>query len=137
MKANKSPKNSKRRAPKIKKSTPSGQFHPDEQTEILKACRKLSNILDPEELYAVFADVLEKKFAIHQLAIFHYRNTADTLELVFSKGLGELNFEIKKNCSPKNSGMAVPAPVRSGGCLLFNRRYRRGIQRQELGEKPF
>jgi diguanylate cyclase (GGDEF)-like protein len=97
MKANKSPKNSKRRAQKIKKSTPSGRLHSDEQTEILKACRKLSNILDPEELYAVFADVLEKKFAIHQLAIFHYRKTADTLELVFSKGLGELNFEIKKN----------------------------------------
>ena len=97
MKANKSPKSSKRRAQKTKGSTPSGRLQSDEQTEILKACRKLSNILDPEELYAVFADELEKKFAIHQLAIFHYHKTADTLGLVFSKGLGELNFEIKKN----------------------------------------
>ena len=97
MKANNRKKNPERRAQKIKPSVLPGNLQPDEQTEILKACRRLSNILDPEELYAVFADVIKQKVAIRKLAIFHYRKTADALELVFSKGLGELNFEIKKN----------------------------------------
>jgi diguanylate cyclase (GGDEF)-like protein len=97
MKANNRKKNPGRRVQKVKQSVRPGNLQPDEQTEILKACRKLSNILDPDELYAVFADVIKQKVAIRQLAIFHYRKTADALELVFSKGLGELNFQIKKN----------------------------------------
>ncbi len=97
MKANNRKKNPEPRVQKVKQSVLPGNLQPDEQTEILKACRRLSNILDPEELYAVFADVIKQKVAIRELAIFHFRKTADALELVFSKGLGELNFEIKKN----------------------------------------
>ena len=40
----------------------SNDLQTDELTEILKSCRQLSNILDPEELYSVFADVVKKKF---------------------------------------------------------------------------
>jgi len=69
----------------------------DELTEILKSCRQLSNILDPEELYSVFADAVKKKFAIRELAIFVYRQTGEKLSLVFSKGLGDLNFQIHKS----------------------------------------
>jgi len=97
MKANSRKKNPEPRVQKVKQSVRPGNLQPDEQTEILKACRRLSNILDPKELYAVFADVIKQKVAIRKLAIFHYRKTADALELVFSKGLGELNFQIKKN----------------------------------------
>jgi diguanylate cyclase (GGDEF)-like protein len=65
-------------------------------TEILQACRKLSNTLDLEQLYMVLADVIRKKFSIHRLAIFLYRNKANALELVFNEGLSELSIEIKK-----------------------------------------
>ncbi len=77
----------------------SSGFQSDELTEILKACRKLSNILDLEELWTVFADVIIKKLAIRQLAIFHYRKTTNTLEHVFNQGLGKLSVGIKKNNS--------------------------------------
>ena len=75
----------------------SNDLQTDELTEILKSCRQLSNILDPEELYSVFADVVKKKFAIRELAIFVYRQTGEKLSLVFSKGLGDLNFQIHKS----------------------------------------
>jgi diguanylate cyclase (GGDEF)-like protein len=68
-----------------------------ELTEILQACRKLSNTLDLEQLYMVLADVIRKKFSIHQLAIFLYRNKANTLEPVFNESLGKLSIEIKKS----------------------------------------
>jgi len=97
MKANKDKKNPERSVQNAKASGLPIRLQPEEQTEILKSCRKLSNILDPEELYAVFADVIEKKVAVNELAIFHYRKTEDALELVFSKGLGKLNFQIPKN----------------------------------------
>jgi diguanylate cyclase (GGDEF)-like protein len=126
MKANNRRKNPKRRAQKIEKSELSSNFKPQEQTEILKACRKLSNILDPEELYAEFADVIEQKFAIRQLAIFYYRKTAEALELVFSKGLGELNFQIKKNKSglwKSILGGEVFAVSDDAGNLLFSNEF--------------
>ena len=126
MKANNRRKNPKRRAQKIEKSELSSNFKPQEQTEILKACRKLSNILDPEELYAVFADVIKKKVAIGQLAIFHYRKTADALELVFSEGLGKLNFRIKKNKSglwKSILGGEVFAVSDDAGNLLFSNEF--------------
>ncbi len=132
MKANNRKKNPKHRAQKVKKSVLPGNLQPDEQTEILKACRKLSNILDPEELYAVFADVIKKKVAIRQLAIFHYRKTAGALELVFSEGLGELNFQIKKNKSglwKSVLGGEVFAVSDDDGNLLFSNEFeKRGLE---------
>jgi diguanylate cyclase (GGDEF)-like protein len=99
MKANKLIKTPKRPAKKVNKSVTASNLSSDELTEILKTCRKLSNTLDLEELYTVFANVVKKKLAIRRLAIFLYRQTTGGLELVFSKGLGELNFQIKKNKS--------------------------------------
>ena len=77
----------------------SGNIQSVALAEILQACRKLSNTLDLEQLYMALADVIRKKFSIHRLAIFLYRQTTGALELVFSKGLGEPNFQIKKNKS--------------------------------------
>ena len=39
----------------------SSDIQTDELTEILKSCRQLSNILDPDELYSAFANVVKKK----------------------------------------------------------------------------
>ncbi|MGD9226539.1 MAG: diguanylate cyclase [Desulfobacterales bacterium] len=128
MKANNRKKNPKRHAQKIRKSERSSHLQPEGQTEILKACRKLSNILDPEELYGVFADVIEQKLAIHQLAIFYYRQTAEALELVFSKGLGELNFQIQKNKSglwKSISGGELFAVSDDAGNLLFSNEFKK------------
>jgi diguanylate cyclase (GGDEF)-like protein len=112
----------KRRDRKIKESQAPGHLQAAEHTEILKACRKLSNILNPEELYVAFTDVIKKRFDIRQLAIFLYHQTIDALELVFSEGLGEQNFQIKK----KRNGLwksilgGEPFAVRDeAGNLLF------------------
>jgi len=99
MKANKSNKTRGRSTRKLNQSLCASRLASDELTEILKTCRKLSNILDLGELCAEFAHVLKKKLAIRQLAIFLYRQNTGVLELVFSRGLGELNFQIKKNKS--------------------------------------
>jgi diguanylate cyclase (GGDEF)-like protein len=132
MKANNRKKNPEPRVQKVKQSVLPGNLQPDEQTEILKACRRLSNILDPEELYAVFADVIKQKVAIRELAIFHFRKTADALELVFSKGLGELNFEIKKNKGglwKSILGGEVFAVSDEAGNLLFSNEFeKRGLE---------
>jgi diguanylate cyclase (GGDEF)-like protein len=71
----------------------------DELNEMLRACRQLSNILDLDELYSVFSDVIKKKFAIHELAIFVYHQAEEKLSLVFSKGLGNIHVEIQKSKS--------------------------------------
>jgi len=84
---------------KVEEYMASKELHKDELTEILKSCRQLSNILDPKVLYSVFANLIKKKFAVRELAIFIYRESEKTLALVFSKGLGDLNFQIKKDMS--------------------------------------
>jgi diguanylate cyclase (GGDEF)-like protein len=99
MKANKLKKTPGRPAKEVNQSVTASNLSSDELTEILITCRKLSNTLDLEELYAVFAKVVKKKLAIQRLAIFLYRQTTGALVLVFSKGLGEPNFQIKKNKS--------------------------------------
>jgi diguanylate cyclase (GGDEF)-like protein len=126
-------KTPKRPGRKVKKSEAPGNLQPDEATEILKACRKLSNILEPEELYTVFADVIKKKFAIRHLAIFLYRKTADALELAFSEGLGELNYKLKKNKSAlwkSISGGELFAVSDDAGNLLFSTQFeKRGLEK--------
>jgi diguanylate cyclase (GGDEF)-like protein len=69
----------------------------NELSEILKSCRQLSNILDLDKLYSVFTDVVKKKFAIREMAIFVYDQTEKKLSPVFSKGLGDLNIQISKS----------------------------------------
>jgi diguanylate cyclase (GGDEF)-like protein len=99
MKVNKPIKTTGRPNRRVKKSMAANDLSSDGLTEILKTCRRLSNILDLEELYRVFADVVKKRLAIRRLAIFLYRKADNVLELVFSSGLGELNFQIKMNKS--------------------------------------
>jgi diguanylate cyclase (GGDEF)-like protein len=77
----------------------SNDLQTDELSEILRSCRQLSNILDLDELYSVFTDVVKKKFAIRELAIFVYDRTEEKLSPVFSNGLVDLNVQIQKNKS--------------------------------------
>ena len=67
-----------------------------ELTELLKACRDLSDILNPGELYATFAGIIKNKFGISKLGLFVYDPEKETFELVFSYGLGKLNFKFKR-----------------------------------------
>ncbi|GAH13357.1 unnamed protein product, partial [marine sediment metagenome] len=126
-------KTAKRRDRKAKDSETPGNLKPSAHTEILKACRKLSNILDPEELYAVFADVIKKKFAIRHLAIFLYHKTDDALELVFSEGLGEVNFQVKRNKSSLwksiSSGELFAVSDDAGNQLFSTEFKKRGLEK--------
>ena len=67
-----------------------------ELTELLKACRDLSDILNPDELYATFAGIIRNKFGISKLGLFVYDPEKETFELIFSYGLGKLNFKFKR-----------------------------------------
>jgi diguanylate cyclase (GGDEF)-like protein len=67
-----------------------------ELTELLKACRDLSDILNPDELYATLAGIIRNKFGISKLGLFVYDPEKETFELVFSYGLGKLNFKFKR-----------------------------------------
>jgi diguanylate cyclase (GGDEF)-like protein len=67
-----------------------------ELTELLKACRDLSDILNPNELYATLAGIIRNKFGISKLGLFVYDPEKETFELVFSYGLGKLNFKFKR-----------------------------------------
>ena len=72
-------------------------LQPDELSEIFEACRRLSQILDPESLYAALANLIKTKFATRKLAIFVYDQTEKRLAPVFSEGLGNLHFLILRN----------------------------------------
>ena len=72
----------------------SNEFQKNELTAILKSCRRLSNILEIDKLYSVFAEVLKDKFSIRELAILIFHQTEKKLSLVYSMGLGDINFEI-------------------------------------------
>jgi len=67
-----------------------------ELTSLLKAVRTLSNILNPLKLYSVFSDIIREKIRIRMLAIVIYHEKTKTFELVFSHGLGDLNFGFKR-----------------------------------------
>jgi len=68
-----------------------------ELTELLSACRDLSDILDLEELYSTFAGIIKHKFGIAKLGLFAYDSEKETFELVFSFGLGKLEYKFKTN----------------------------------------
>ncbi len=67
-----------------------------ELTELLKAGRDLSDILNPDELYATLAGIIKNKFGISKLGLFVYDPEKETFELIFSFGLGKLNFKFKR-----------------------------------------
>jgi diguanylate cyclase (GGDEF)-like protein len=68
-----------------------------ELTELLKACRDLSDILNFDELYAKFTGIIRHKFGIAKLALFAYDPDKETFELVFSSGLGKLEYKFKRD----------------------------------------
>ena len=77
----------------------SSDLQQSELTAILKSCRRLSNILEIEELYTVFADLVKDRFAIRELAIFLYDKADRKLSLVSSTGLGDIRLEIPESSS--------------------------------------
>lgn len=106
----------------------SNNLQTGELSEILKSCRQLSNILDLDELYAVFADVVQKKFAIAELAIFIYDQTQKKLSQVFSQGLGDLALQIprRKNILWKSILSGEPFAVRDdSGKPLFSKDFQK------------
>jgi len=68
-----------------------------ELTELLKACRDLSDILNCDELNATFAGIVKHKFGIIRLAFFAYYPEKKTFELVLSSGLGKLEYKFKSD----------------------------------------
>ena len=75
----------------------SGEYEPRaaELTELLGACRNLSDILNSEELYAAFAGIIEQKFEVHKLGLFEYNPKKEDFMLVLSHGLGKLEYKFK------------------------------------------
>jgi diguanylate cyclase (GGDEF)-like protein len=66
-----------------------------ELTELLKACRDLSDMVNAEELYATFAGIIKQKFEVQKLGLFAYIPGEETFSLVFSYGLGKLKYKFK------------------------------------------
>jgi len=96
MKPSKSKKSSSKSDKSKDLSTEAFDRRAAELTELLKACRDLSDILNPDELYATLAGIIRKKFGISKLGLFVYDPEKETFELVFSYGLGKLNFKFKR-----------------------------------------
>jgi diguanylate cyclase (GGDEF)-like protein len=88
-------KNAKNEAGADKQSIGKYKLRASELTELLSACRNLSDILDSEELYATFAGIIKNRFAVHELGIFVYDPEKETFTLVFSYGLGKLEHNFK------------------------------------------
>jgi len=85
---------------KSRACSPSGETfdrRASELTELLGACRELSDILNPRELYAAFAGILRSKFGVLKLGLFVYDGQQAAFELVFSHGLGKLNYKFKSD----------------------------------------
>jgi diguanylate cyclase (GGDEF)-like protein len=74
-----------------------GEYDPcaSELTELLSACRDLSDILNSEELYSIFTGIIKNKFEVHKLGLFVYDREKETFSLVFSYGLGKLEYKFK------------------------------------------
>jgi diguanylate cyclase (GGDEF)-like protein len=65
----------------------------EELTELLSISRELSNILDPQELYAALSDATAQRLALDDLAIFMFQSQPRNFKLVYCRGIGELNQE--------------------------------------------
>ena len=71
-----------------------------ELTSLLEAVRTLSNILDHSKLYSALSGILREKIGISTVAIFVYHKKSESLELAFSHGLGDPNFEFEREEGP-------------------------------------
>ena len=63
---------------------------------LLNASRKLSNILNPKELYSVLADLITKELEINKLAILIYDHKTEIFKMACQVGIGDLHLEFKK-----------------------------------------
>ena len=88
-------KNAKNEAGSDKQSNGKYELYASELTELLSACRELSDILNPKELFSTLAGIIEKRFSVHKLGIFVYEPAKETFNLVFSYGLGKLEYKFK------------------------------------------
>ena len=66
-----------------------------ELTELLRACRDLSDILNADELHATLGGIIKNKFEVQKLGLFVYDPENETFSLVFSYGLGKLEYKFK------------------------------------------
>ena len=66
-------------------------------TDLLKASRNLSNILDHQELYAAFAGIVQEKIPVQTLCLFVYYPATGTFKMVLNHGLGNLNFKFQRD----------------------------------------
>ena len=78
-----------------KRSIDKYEDYASETTELLSACRKLSEILNPAKLYATLAGIIKNRIGVQKLGIFVYEPAKKTFSLVFSHGLGKLEYKIK------------------------------------------
>ncbi len=88
-------KNAKIKAGSDNQSNGKYELYASELADLLSACRKLSNILHFKELYSTLAGIIEKRFAVQKLGIFVYEPGRETFSLVFSYGLGKLEYRFK------------------------------------------
>jgi diguanylate cyclase (GGDEF)-like protein len=93
-----SPKPEKRSKSRGSKDLSTGEYdrRAAELAELLKACRDLSDILNPDELYVTFAGIIKNKFGISKLGLCVYDSDKETFELLFSYGLGKLNYKFNR-----------------------------------------
>lgn len=80
--------------------TPPAPGEPDvlraaELVKLLRACRELSNALEPGELYAAFTEILAETFGVQALSIFLHAAGPDEFEWVFSSGLAAPGLRIR------------------------------------------
>jgi diguanylate cyclase (GGDEF)-like protein len=68
-----------------------------ELTELLRACRDLSDILNLKELYSTFGGIINQKFGISEMGLFAYDPDKENFELVYSYGLGKLEYKFKRD----------------------------------------
>jgi diguanylate cyclase (GGDEF)-like protein len=64
-----------------------------ELDELLNVSRKLSNILNLKELYALLSEIVRKKIRGDMFSIFIYRQKTKTFRLAYTYGVGEINRE--------------------------------------------
>jgi diguanylate cyclase (GGDEF)-like protein len=64
-----------------------------ELDELLTLSRKLSNLLNLHELYALLSEIVRRKIGTDTFSIFIYRQKTKSFRLVYTHGSGEINRE--------------------------------------------
>lgn len=82
----------------------------NELTDLLKASRYLSNILDHQELYAAFSGIVQEKIPVRSLSLLVYYPTTETFKMVLNHGLGKINFKFQRDDQPLWQNIADDKP---------------------------